>query len=371
MRNINYIDLSNHWKLEKKELLKIIDGVMSKGIFVGGEIINEFENKVSNYIGVRNCVALNSGTDALVCSMAAFGIRSGDEVITPPNSFVASTAAITHLGAIPVFADVLPDQTIDVEKVREVITRKTKAIMTVHLTGRMCQMDKINALAKENNLLVIEDAAQSIGSKFKGIQSGSSGHIGCFSTHPLKNLNACGDGGFITTNNDVVASKIRSMRNHGLVGRNIVEKFGYVSRMDTLQAAILNYRIDNLKNVIQKRRYNASIYRNILEREHIFITEENSDYFDTYHTFVIQVNNRDKLIKYLSNYGINTAVHYPIPIHLQPAAKNLGYRIGDFKVTENQSKRILTLPINQFLSSDDIKFIANKVNDFFSSKTND
>jgi len=365
MTNISYVDLSNHWKHEKQELLEIIDEVMSNGIFVGGAIIEEFEKKVVDYLGVKHCVALNSGTDALVCAMIGFNIGPGDEVITPPNSFIASTAAIAHIRAIPVFADVLPDQTIDPEKIRMAITDKTKAIMPVHLTGRMCRMDEINAIAKEYGLVVIEDAAQSIGSRFNGVMSGAASDIGCFSTHPLKNLNACGDGGFAVTNDDAVAAKIKSMRNHGLVDRNTVEEFGYVSRMDTIQAAILNYRIDHLDDVIAKRRSNAMLYREVLDASHLYIPDESEEYFNTFHTFVIQVDRRDELAAYLANHGIQTAIHYPVPIHLQPAAKNLGYGLGDFEATETQSKRILTLPINQFISEEQVRFIADMVNSFF------
>lgn len=365
MSSIKYVDLSNHWKHEKDELLKIIDDVMTTGIFVGGAIIEELEQKLARYVGVKHCIALNSGTDALVCAMIGYGIGPGDEVITPPNSFIASTAAIAHIRAVPVFADVLTDQTIDPEKVKAAITDKTKAIMPVHLTGRMCRMDEINAIAEEHGLVVIEDAAQSIGSKFNGVMSGAAGHIGCFSTHPLKNLNACGDGGFAVTDNDAVAAKIRSMRNHGLVDRNTVEEFGYVSRMDTIQAAILNYRVDHLDEVIEKRRANALLYRELLDPTHVYMPDEGDEYFNTFHTFVIQVDRRDELVAFLAENGIQTAIHYPVPIHLQPAARKLGHGMGDFEATETQSQRILTLPINQFITSEEVGLIASKVNEFF------
>ena len=207
MASIRYVELGNHWSLERNDLLPIVDKVMSAGIFVGGEAVQQFEQDVCNYTGAEHCISLNSGTDALVCSMIALGVRPGDEVITPPNSFVASTASIAHIRAVPVFADVLPDQSIDPKKIYKAITKKTKAIMAVHLTGRMARMDEINAIAKEHGLIVIEDAAQSIGSSFNGVMSGRYGDAGCFSTHPLKNLNACGDGGFVITNNADAAAK--------------------------------------------------------------------------------------------------------------------------------------------------------------------
>jgi len=364
---IQYINLGNHWKKEKEDLLPIIDEIMSKGVFVGGQQIEDFENAICAYTGATYCVALNSGTDALICSLVSLGIGPGDEVITPPNSFIASTSSIVHVRAKPVFVDVLPDQSIDPEQIKSAITEKTKAIMPVHLTGRMARMDEIKIIAKSHGLPIIEDSAQSIGSCYNGKMSGRFGDLGCFSTHPLKNLNACGDGGFVITNNKALASKIKSMRNHGLVDRNTVEKFGYVSRMDTLQAGILEYRLKHLNSVIEKRRCNADLYKRNLDTNHIYIPEENSKYFDTFHTFVIQVEKRDKLADYLKNRGIQTAVHYPIPIHLQPATKSLGYGLGDFPVAEKQAENILTLPINQFLEEHEILRISSEVNHFLRS----
>ena len=369
MTDIKYVDLGNHWKYEREAILDIVDKVMRGGIFVGGEFVEQFEKKLAEYVGVDHCIALNSGTDALVCALISSNIGAGDEVITPPNSFIASTSSITHIAARPVFADVLADQSIDPQKIEEVITDRTKAIMPVHLTGRMCEMDRIRSIAYKHNLVVIEDAAQSIGSKFKGMSSGAAGDIGCFSTHPLKNLNACGDGGFVTTNDAAITKKIKSMRNHGLVDRDTVEQFGYVSRMDALQAAILSYRLDHLDKVIATRRSNAFLYRSILNQEFVYMPPEDSNYFNTYHTFVIQVDDREKLISFLNENGIQTAIHYPVPIHLQPAAAKLGYKVGDFQMTETQAKRILTLPINQFLDHQQIERIALKVNEFFEQKS--
>ena len=365
MTKVSYVELSNYWKLEKHDLSKIIDEVMAAGTFVGGRYVDEFERNVEKYTGAKYCVSLNSGTDALVCAMVALGIRPGDEVITPPNSFVASTAAIVHIGAVPVFVDVLQDQTIDPFKIREAITSKTKAIMPVHLTGRMCKMDEINSIAKEYGLMVLEDSAQSIGSSFKGVMSGRASNVGCFSAHPLKNLNACGDAGFIITDDAGVAQDIKSMRNHGLVARNTVEKFGYVSRMDALQAAILSYRLDRIDSVIKTRRRNAFLYRELLDTRYVYMPEESEAYFNTFHTFVIQVDKRDELLACLGDNGVQTAIHYPVPIHIQPAAKYLGYSEGDFQNTESQASRILTLPINQFITEKQIEYVASVINKFY------
>ena len=363
--NIPYINLSGQWEAEREAILPIIEDVMSSGAFIGGEVVEGFENSVTQNCQTDFCVALNSGTDALVSGLIAMGIGRGDEVITPPNSFVASTAAISHIGAVPVFVDVISDQSIDTSKIEEAITKKTKAIMPVHLTGRMAQMDTIMDISNHYKIGVIEDSAQSIGSKFNEQYSGSIGHIGCFSTHPLKNLNACGDGGFLITRDKKIAERVRLLRNHGLMDRNTVTEFGHVSRMDALQAAILTYRLGKLDDVTSKRQHNAALYDNLLDRNYCFIPEPDDKLFNTYHTYVIQVSNRDNLQKYLTKRGIGTAIHYPIPIHLQPAAKSLGYKLGDFPVTESQAEKILTLPIHQFLKDSDIEAVASTVNKFF------
>ena len=363
--SVPYVNLAAQWQDEKQDLLPIIESVMSSGQFVGGDVVEDFEQKAAELCGTRYCVALNSGTDALVCGLLALGVQAGDEVISPPNSFIASTAAIVHIKAKPVFVDVLPDQNIDPSRIEEEITTKTKAIMPVHLTGRIAAMDAILEIANRRQIPVIEDAAQSVGSRYSGRPSGSLGKIGCFSTHPLKNLNSCGDGGFLTTNDSEIARQVRLFRNHGLIDRNTVEQFGYVSRMDALQAAILNYRIANLPEVIKKRRKNADLYRHLIHTDHAFIPEEHDEEFNTYHTFVIQCDQRNELQTYLLDHGIETAIHYPIPIHLQPAASTLGYSKGKFPIAEEQTERILSLPIHQYLEEDSIFKISNCVNQFF------
>ena len=361
---IPYVNLSIE-KKSQKNYLKIFQKILDKGEFVGGKEIELFEKNIAKFCKTKYAVALNSGTDALTMALHVLGIRKGDEVITPPNSFIASTAVIVHLGAKPVFVDVLNNQNIDPEKIKSAITKKTKAIMPVHLSGRMAQMDKIISIAKKNNLKVIEDAAQSVGSKFLGKPSGSYGDIGCFSAHPLKNLNAFGDSGYLTTNNYKVYLKIKSLSNHGMEKRDIIKNFGHVSRMDNLQAAFLNYKLNNIGSIIKKRRRNAKIYEKNLNKKYIFFNPETKKEFNTYHTFVIQVEERDNLKNYLSKKGIGTSIHYPVPIHLQPAAKFLGYKKGDFLKTEAQSKKILTLPINESLDPNKIKFISKMVNSFY------
>lgn len=361
---IPYVNFPLSWQKEKKDILKIISKVFKKGDFVGGSEVDKFEKNIARYCGTKYAVSFNSGTDALTIGLLLLGVRRGDEVITPPNSFISSTSSIVHIGAKPIFVDVLEDQNIDPDKIENAITNKTKAIMPVHLTGRICEMKKILKISKKYKIPIIEDAAQSIGSKYFNKMSGSFGKIGCFSTHPLKNLNAAGDGGFFVTNDYKIYKKAQEMKNHGAITRNKVKKFAYLSRMDAIQASILNYRLKNLNSVIKKRRRNANYFLKYLKRENFFLVNEKKYQYNSYHTFVIQTKNRNGLIKYLKKNGIGCAIHYPTPIHLQPAAKYLKNKKNSFPVAEYQAKRILTIPINQNLSIENIKYIVKVMNNF-------
>jgi dTDP-4-amino-4,6-dideoxygalactose transaminase len=364
--DIPYVNLPAQADEQMPELAAIFERVVRRGSFVGaGAEIERLEGRLAEYCGTREAVALNSGTDALFLALKAAGVGPGDEVITPPNSFVASTAVIVHLGARPVFVDVLPDQNIDPAAIERAVTSRTRAIMPVHLTGRVCRMDQILEIADRHGLLVIEDAAQSIGSMFQGRKSGSFGHFGCFSAHPLKNLNAMGDAGFVTTDDSAAAARMRRLRTHGMADRETVEEWGFVSRMDVLQAAILDYRLDKLPDVIAKRRENAALYQRLIKHEKVFVPPCRQDEFNTFHTFVIQVERRDNLQRHLRALGIKTAIHYPVPIHLQPAAAVLGYRKGDFPAAERQAERILTLPVNQYMSAEDVEAVAGEVLAFY------
>jgi len=365
MPRIPYVNIAAHWASERAELLPLIEEVLASGQYIGGSAVEAFEISAATLCETKHCIALNSGTDALVLGLVAMGVGKGDEVITPPNSFIASTAAITHVGAIPIFVDVLEDQNIDPQLIEAAITTRTKAIMPVHLTGRMARMDKIKKIAERHNIPIIEDAAQAVGSRYKNIPSGKWGKLGCFSTHPLKNLNACGDGGFLVTDDDDIALKVRLMRNHGLVNRNIATQFGFVSRMDAVQAVILNYRIAKLDEVTSKRRENAFLYRALLNCNRVLVPVDHESEFNTYHTFVIQAQDRDGLRDHLTRAGVETSIHYPVPIHLQPAARFLGHVEGDFPNTESQAKRILTLPVNQFVTREHILTISTLVNQYY------
>ena len=367
-KKIPYVNLIKQSKIEKKEIFNSLKNIFKKGEFILGNEVEFFEKKVCNYLKIKNCIALNSGTDALTLGLHLLGIKKGDEVITPPNSFVATTAAIVHLGAIPIFADVKNDQNLDPKDIEKKINKNTKAIMPVHLSGHPCEMDKIKNLSEKYKIPIIEDAAQAIGSKYKNKFVGTFGEVGCFSAHPLKNLNAIGDSGYLVTNNNTLAKKARLLRNHGIEKRNKILKFGYVSRMDNLQAAVLNLRFKKLNKIIFKRRSNAKLYIKYLKNlNNIILPKEEKSDFHTYHTFVIQAEKRNALKKYLEKKGISTAIHYPYLIFDQLAYKKKFKPINsiNFPISLKLSKKILTLPINQFIKNNEIKRICDEIKNFY------
>ena len=264
---IEVIDLRKRFIEEKKGLLKCINRVLKKGNLILTSELQNFENSICKYTGAKYCLGVNSGTDALIMSLWSSGISKGDEVITSPISFIASVSSIIHVGAKPVFVDVGDDLNINSDLIESAITKKTKAIMPVHWTGRICDMDKILKIAKKYNLIVIEDAAQSMGSYYKKKHAGTFGKISAFSTHPLKNLNALGDGGFIVTNDKRIYDKIKLYRNHGLRGRDQVEIIGVNSRLDSLNAEVLNFRLKRLNRIISRRQKNVNFYRKFINNQ--------------------------------------------------------------------------------------------------------
>jgi dTDP-4-amino-4,6-dideoxygalactose transaminase len=364
---VPYVDLAAQYEQERDEILARVDQVFRSGQFVGGAFVERFESAAARYIGVPQVVGVNSGTDALELGLWALGIGPGDEVITPPNSYIASTAAIQRVGATPVFADVGPDQNIDPAAIEAAISPRTVAIMVVHLTGRMADMAAVMAIADRHGLAVIEDAAQAMGSTFDGRRAGSFGAIGCFSAHPVKNLNAAGDAGFIATRDVAVARRLRNLRRHGLETRDRSGEWGTVSRLDNLQAAILELRLEKLDGVIAARRRNAAVYQDRLTSPAVFRAPDDARAFNTFHTYVIQSGRRDALQDHLAQTGIGSAVHYPVPIHLQPAARDLDYAPGAFPETESQAQRILSLPIHQYLDVEAVAHIAACIEEFFAT----
>jgi len=362
---VSFADLKLRYREEKEELLACVERVLAHGHFVLGDAVSELERRVAEYTGARECVALNSGTDALMMGMMALGIGRGDEVITPPNSFIASTGAIAHIGATPVFADVGDDQNIDPEAIEKRITPRTKAIMAVHWTGRIADMHPILDIAKRHNLLVVEDAAQTMGAYYHGQHGGTFGDVGCFSTHPLKNFNAVGDGGFLLASDEEVAKKVRLYRNHGLEDRDTCVMFGVNSRLDTLHAEILLFRLKRLASVIERRRRNVNLYRRLIEPGHIYIPPCKPHEENAFVLFIVQCDERDRLRGFLRERGVEALVYYATPLHLQPAAAKLGYKKGDFPVAERQAERVLALPHHQHLGEDQVATVAEAVNAFY------
>jgi dTDP-4-amino-4,6-dideoxygalactose transaminase len=361
---VPYVDFPSQYAMERKRLMARLDKTLSRGEHILGTEVSIFESKLASLCGVRHAIGVANGTDALVMVLRALGIGPGDEVITAPNSFVASASSIALTGAVPAFADVKGDQLMDPASLERAITPRTKAIIPVHLTGKICDMESILSIAKRHGLMVIEDAAQAIGAERGRRRAGSFGIAGCFSFHPLKNLNAAGDAGGIVTDNDALADKLRLMRNHGLKSREEVLFWGYNSRLDAIQAAILNIRLPALRSVVSKRRRNAATYRKGLTGV-VECPQDDADARDVYHLFVIQCDRRDQLKDFLANAGIATAVHYPVPIHLQPASAGLRIARGAFPETERQSRRILSLPIHQNLTRAQIDYVVRKIREFY------
>ena len=362
-RAIPFVDLAAQYADEREAIHRLVDEVFRSGDFVGGAFTEAFEAAVAEAVGVRHAVALSSGTDALILALQALDIGPGDEVICPPNSFIATAGAIVAVGAKPVFADVRCDQNIDPAAVEAAVTARTRAIMPVHLTGRVADMDALNAIAGRHGLAVVEDAAQAMGARHDGRSAGALGNIGCFSAHPVKNLNAAGDAGFITTNDRQLAERVARLRRNGLIDRDISAEWGRVARMDNLQAAFLLMRLARLPEIVAKRRANAARYRVLINAALAFNPPCKPAEFNCFHTFVVQVANRDRLQDRLSARGIGTAVHYPIPIHLQPAARGLGHGPGAFPMAERQARGILSLPVHQYLSPLALMTVAQAVNE--------
>lgn len=363
---VKYLDLQKQFKDEALWVaLREQFGICQ---FVMGPEVEKFEANFARLCQTSFALGVNSGTDAIFLTLKALGIGPGDEVITVPNSFVATTGAIVATGAKPVFVDVCPDYNIDVELIKPAITRRTKAILPVHLTGNPAELPKIMKIARENHLYVIEDAAQAVAASIKGQPVGSFGNVGCFSLHPLKNLNVCGDGGVITTKSEEIYKKVRLLRNHGLKNRDEIELFGYNSRLDTIQALVANYVMNDLDRIIQKRQKNASIYNTELKKLKDFVIIpplQREGILQVYHTYVIQVEKRADLISYLSAHEVETKIHYPVPIHLQKASQNIGYKKGDFPVCEKQAESILSLPIHQFLTEEQIYCVIDLIRQFY------
>jgi dTDP-4-amino-4,6-dideoxygalactose transaminase len=360
--NVPFLDLKRQYFSIKEELDQAVFGVLSHTGFIMGPEVKTFEQKTAEYCGVKSAVGVASGTDALLLSLRACGVGLGDEVITTSFTFFATAGVITRLGAVPVYVDIDPDTyNIDPGKIEKKITSKTKVIMPVHLYGQCADMDPIMAIANKHNLKVVEDAAQAIGAKYKGKRAGSMGHLGCFSFFPSKNLGAAGDGGMIVTDDPKMDDLLRMLRVHGAKPKYYHSIVGYNSRLDTLQAAILNVKLKYLDGWTEKRREHAKIYNQAFKEQRIITPKEEDFNYHIYNQYTIGVKNRDKLREALKEKQIGHDVYYPVPLHLQECYKHLGYKEGDLPVTEQKAREVVSIPIYPELTAEEQEYIIDTV----------
>ncbi len=368
--NINYMeipvfDLKRQYMYLKAELDGAFTNVFDSGNFVLGKNVRLFEEEFANYLDARFSVGVGSGTEALHLSLKACNIGHGDEVITVPNTAVPTISAISSAGARPVLVDVTPDTyTIDTKKIEKEITNKTKAILPVHMYGHSAEMEQIMKLAEAYNLRIIEDACQAHGARYNGKTAGTSGDMGCFSFYPTKNLGAYGDGGIVVTNDEELYNKLLMLRNYGEVKKFTSKIEGFNSRLDEIQAAFLRVKLKYLDEWTNKRREIATRYQQLLFNSNVQLPSERQWAKHVYHLFVIRTNRRDALKDYLQEHGVGTHIHYPIPVHLQEAYKKLGYKAGDFPISERNAGEILSLPIYPELTTEEIETIAGLITEF-------
>jgi dTDP-4-amino-4,6-dideoxygalactose transaminase/methionyl-tRNA formyltransferase len=360
---VNFVDLKKQYLSIKPEIDAAISRVLDNTSFILGSEVSDFEKNFALFCRAKHCVSLSSGTDALRLALKALGVGPGDEVITQANTFIATTLAISDCGATPVLIDCDPKTyNIDVNKIESAITKKTKVLLPVHLYGQTADMNKILELAQRYDLKVVEDACQAHGAEYKGRRTGTLGHIACFSFYPGKNLGAYGDGGAITTNDSELAEKILLLRDYGQKQKYHHLFKGYNCRLDSLQAAILNVKLKYIEEWNEKRRKNAALYSKLLSSvPGVVIPNSHPDFKHVYHLYVIRTGIRDKLLEFLKNSNIFAGIHYPIPIHLQKAYEELGYKKGSFPVTEKFADEILSLPMFPELTEEEIIFVVETI----------
>jgi len=365
--NIQLVDLKAQYETIKNEIDSAIKDVLSETAFIGGRHVTKFEESFAKFCGVKHCIGVGNGTDALFIALKALGIGAGDEVITVANSFIASSESITQTGARVAFVDINPKTyNIDASKIEEKITSRTKAIIPVHLYGQPADMDPILAIAKKHNLKIVEDCAQAHGAKYKGRTIGSFGDMACFSFYPGKNLGAYGDGGAIVTSDDSLSKKARMFANHGRVDKYDHEMEGINSRLDGLQAAILGVKLTHLDAWSEARRKNAYLYNENLKDTGLVTPKEMPDVKAVYHLYVVRTKKelRQKLQDHLKSKGIATGIHYPIALPNLKAYSYLKHTKNDFPEAMKASEEIMSLPMYPELSESQIHFIAQKIKEF-------
>jgi dTDP-4-amino-4,6-dideoxygalactose transaminase len=362
---VPFVDLRAQYETIGDELRASVLRVIDSQIFVLGPEVEAFENEFAAFCGAGHAVALNSGTAALHLALLALGVGPGDEVITVANTFIATAESISAAGAIPVFVDIEPStHLIDPALIEAAITPRTRAIIPVHLYGQVADMDAINKMAERHNLAVIEDACQAHGAVYKGRRAGSMGAIGCFSFYPSKNLGTIGEGGAAVTNSPELAATMRSLRDHGQSRRYYHDVVGFNYRLGALEGAALRVKLPYLERWNERRRAHAQRYDRLLARLPVATTTESPSGTSVYHLYVVRTSERDMLRDHLTSRGIGTGIHYPVPIHLQPAYAHLGYRRGSLQVTEAHAVELVSLPMYAELTDEQIDAVVESVEAF-------
>jgi len=363
------LDLKAEYAELKGEILPALERVCEKSAFVLGEEVEAFEREFADYCGTPHCVAVSSGTAALHLGLLALGVQEGDEVITSPNTFIATAETITYCGARPVFVDIDPaTANLDPTLIERAITKRTRAIVPVHLYGRPADMDAIRAIATKHNLLVLEDAAQANGARYRGRRIGSLGQAAAFSFYPPKNLGAYGEGGALTTDDDQIAKFARAARSHGQTARYEHQFVGYNYRMHGFAGAVLRVKLRYLDGWTARRQEVAREYRRLLSGARLEMPTDDPRDECVYHQFVIYVGNRGAVASYLAAQGIETAIHYPKPLHLQQAYSSLGYPLGTFPHAERACERVLSIPTFPGITAEQIAYVAISIREAVGEK---
>ncbi|MCK4427396.1 MAG: DegT/DnrJ/EryC1/StrS family aminotransferase [candidate division Zixibacteria bacterium] len=362
---VPFLDLKRQYSTIKKEIDEAVFSILSNTQFILGPEVKSFEEKVTTYCGTKFAIGVASGTDALLLSLRACGVKQGDEVITTSFSFFASAGVISRLGANPVFVDIDAETyNINPDQIEKKISPKTKAIMPVHLFGQCTDMDPLLKIAKEHNLKVVEDAAQAIGAEYKERKAGTMGDLGCFSFFPSKNLGGAGDGGMVVTNDPEMAEMIRILRVHGSKPKYYHSTIGYNSRLDTIQAAILGVKLKYLDDWTKKRRKHAEVYNSAFKDLDMITPKEESFNYHIYNQYTIAVKNRDELRKHLKEKQIGHDSYYPVPLHLQGCYEFLGYNEGDLPVSEKKAEEVVSIPIYPELTEEEQGYVISTMKEF-------
>jgi dTDP-4-amino-4,6-dideoxygalactose transaminase len=365
MEKINCLDLKGQHQKIKKEIFEAFEKVYENTAFSGGVFVEEFEKAFAKYTNTQFAIGVNNGTSALHLAMLALGIGTGDEVILPANTFIATAWGVSYVGATPVFVDCDPGNwEIDPSKIEKAITSKTKAIIGVHLYGMPFDVDAVAAIAKKHNLFLVEDAAQAQGARYKNKTVGGFGEIACFSFYPGKNLGACGEAGGITTNNQLYQEHLHSLRNHGSKVRYYHDEVGFNMRMGGLEGASLNIKLKYLEGWNNRRREIAKKYHSGIKNSKIKMQQQSQWADSIFHLFVVTSDSKDELVKYLISNGISPGFHYPVPCHLQKAYSHLGYKSGDFPNSEYLAAHCLSLPMYAELSDEQVDYVIDVLNRF-------